>query len=192
MGRAAKYTDQDVLDAALEIVAEEGASAATAVAIAKRLGAPSGSIYHRFASRDLILAALWVRTVRRFQRGFLEALAAEDTAQAVRRAVAHVLEWSATHRSEARILAMYRREDLLAQWPEELGEDLSSLNEDVKRAVRHFTTTHFGSADATSLGKARFALIELPYAAVRQWNRGEQPPWLIESVTAASKAFLRR
>lgn len=191
MGRRAKYTEQDILDAALELVAENGAHASSVVAIAKRLGAPSGSIYHRFASRDLILATLWIRTVRRFQQGFLAALAVQDTMRAARGAVEHIVDWTSTHHSEARILAMYRREDLIAAWPDALGTDLSSLNVEVSEAVAEFTRRHFGVVDAETTGKVRFALIEVPYAAARQIIRNEQlPPWLPATVVAASLAAL--
>lgn len=191
MGRTAKYTDQDILDAALGLVAEDGAQAASVVAIARRLGAPSGSIYHRFSSRDLILATLWIRTVKRFQQGFLEALTCEDSRLGAERAVMHTLDWTAAHRSEAKILTMYRREDLIALWPDELGDDLSSLNDGVRNAVAGFTARHFGAVNAETLGKTGFALIELPYAAARHTIRhGQAPPWLPRTVITASIAAL--
>ena len=59
------------MDAAMRLVAEGGPNAATVAGIAGALGAPVGSIYHRFKSRDLLLARLWIRTVKRFQVGFL-------------------------------------------------------------------------------------------------------------------------
>ncbi|MBT2484675.1 MULTISPECIES: TetR/AcrR family transcriptional regulator [unclassified Microbacterium] len=192
MGRAAQHTDQDILDAALDLVAEDGVHAATAVAIAKKLGAPSGSVYYRFPSRDLILATLWIRTVKGFQIGFLEALAAEDPEAAARAAVAHTLTWTDAHRKEAKLLTLYRREDLIALWPEELGQDLTTLNDEVKRAVKAFTVAHFGRVDAETIGRSQFALIDLPYSAARQLLRAERtPPWLFDSVIAASAAVLR-
>ncbi|GAA2450104.1 TetR/AcrR family transcriptional regulator [Agromyces soli] len=191
MGRAAKYSEQDILDAALELIADDGAHAATAVAIAKRLGAPSGSIYHRFPSRDLILATLWVRTVQRFQRGFLDALGSPDPQVAAERAVRHTLDWSTEHPTEARLLTRYRREDLIALWPDELGDELRTLNDDVARAVRSFAAAQFERVDAAALGRARFALIDLPYSAARLIIReSAQPAWLTRSVLAASAAVL--
>lgn len=192
MGRTARYTDESILDAALALVSEDGAHGATVVAIAARLGAPSGSIYHRFASRDLILARLWIRTVKQFQVGFLEALALDDTTEAAKAAVAHTLEWSAEHRDEARVLIMYRREDLVALWPDELGEELSTLNDQVKRSVLAFTKSHLGVITAETAGLARFALIDLPYAAARQAILDDKPPapWLREAVTTAALAAL--
>lgn len=192
MGRTAKYTDQDILDAALLLVAEDGPQAASVVAIAKHLGAPSGSVYHRYASRDLILATLWIRTVRRFQEGFLAAFDSDDPLAAARAAVAHVLGWSAVHPAEARVLTLYRREDLIALWPEELGKELAALNDGVARAVTGFTCAHFGTVDKTALGRAQFALIDIPYAAARRIidSGGRAPAWLEETTVAASLAAL--
>ena len=191
VGRSAKYSDQHILDAALAVVAAEGPGGASVVAIAKHLGAPSGSVYHRFASRDLILATLWTRTVRRFQEGFLAALDNPAPLAAARAAVAHVLTWSAAHAAEAKLLTLYRREDLIALWPEELGEDLATLNDGVKRAVIAFAAAHFGSVDNSTLGRAQFALIDIPYAAARRIiDSGDRAPRLEEAVVAASLAAL--
>lgn len=192
MGRTAKYSDEAILDAALALVSEDGAHGATVVAIAARLGAPSGSIYHRFASRDLILARLWIRTVRQFQEGFLAAFSAADPVAAARAAVAHTLEWSAAHRSEAKVLVMYRREDVIALWPDELGDELTALNDQVKRAVLAITETLFGVITPETAGRVRFALIDLPYAAARQIILDDKPPapWLLGAVTTAALAVL--
>lgn len=191
MGRAPKYTEDAILDAALELIAENGAQSASVVAIAGRLGAPSGSIYHRFASRDLIIATVWIRTVKRFQRGFLEALAHDDQLAAARQAVVHTLAWTAAHPDEAKVLTLHRREDLIVRWPEELGADLSTLNDELKRAVAAFTAAHFGAATTETLGRAQFALIAIPYTGARSIIRsGRTPAWLQESVVTAAMAVL--
>jgi AcrR family transcriptional regulator len=74
MGRPAKFNTEQILDATAQLVAEGGPGLATVAGIAERLGAPTGSIYHRFNSRDLLLARLWFRTVRRAQEGFVAAI----------------------------------------------------------------------------------------------------------------------
>ncbi|WP_165699944.1 TetR/AcrR family transcriptional regulator [Ornithinimicrobium ciconiae] len=190
MGRAAKYAEQDILDAALALVVEEGPQSASVVAIAARLNAPSGSIYHRFASRDLILATVWVRAVRRFQQGFLDALAIPEPREAAQQAVHHTLQWTAQHPVEAKVLAMHRRQDLIASWPTELGEELSSLNSAVTKAVVGFAVRHFGTPDRESIEKARFALIDIPHVAVRHSLGDQQPPWLRDTALAACLAAL--
>lgn len=192
MGRTPKYDDEAILDAALELAGEHGPRGATVVAIAKRLNAPSGSVYHRFASRDLILARLWIRTVRRFQQGFLTAMALSDPEEAARAAVAHTLTWSAEHAREAKVLMLYRREDLIALWPDELGDELVTLNDEIKRSITAFARKQFGVVDAETTGRSRLALIDQPYSAARQLiiAAAPPPPWLIDAVTTAGLAVL--
>ena len=61
MPRIRLHTDDAVLDATAEIVLAEGSRAASMNAIAAASGAPVGSIYHRYASRDEVVVALWER-----------------------------------------------------------------------------------------------------------------------------------
>ena len=53
MSRPQKFSAAQILDTAATLVAADGPGAATIGAISARLKAPSGSIYHRFASRDV-------------------------------------------------------------------------------------------------------------------------------------------
>jgi AcrR family transcriptional regulator len=176
MGRPAKFNEAAILDAALGLVAEGGAGAATVTGVAGFLGAPSGSIYHRFASRDLLMARLWIRTVTHFQLAFVEALAIADTDEAARAAMLHTPRWSRQNPEEAELLLRYRREDLVARWPNELGEQLEGLNLPVRDAVLCFISNRFGAITPELVTGVRFALIELPYSAVRlHLTRGELP-----------------
>ena len=69
-----KYSEEDFLRAALAIVAERGVPEVTVAAVSERLGSPTGSFYHRFASRDALLGSLWLRAVLQFQAGMSAAL----------------------------------------------------------------------------------------------------------------------
>jgi AcrR family transcriptional regulator len=168
MGRPAKFTEDRILDAALAVTAAHGPAAATIAAIARRLGAPSGSLYHRFGSRDLLLAGLWTRCVRRFQDGFVAALA-EDDAEG---AALHTPRWCRQHPDEAAVLLLYRREDLAAEWPGELGVELEALGREAADALDAFTGRHPG------LGRERlvFATVDVPYGAVRRHLLARRPP----------------
>jgi AcrR family transcriptional regulator len=176
MGRPAKFTSGDILDAAARVIAQGGPRLATVNTIAEDLGAPTGSIYHRFASRELLLARLWIRTVRRAQAGFLEALAIQDLGQAARTAATHIPCWSREHLDEARVLLLYRRADLALRWPDELGQELANLNVEVERALRDFTRRRYGSSTAGNLQRVTFALVDVPYAAARRHLLDGKPP----------------
>lgn len=164
MGRPAKFGEDRILDAALAVLAEDGPGAATIGAIAARLGAPSGSIYHRFGSRDLLLATLWARCARRFQEGFSAALEADDAEAAA----LHTPRWCRAHPDEAAVLLLYRRQDLVAEWPEEFA----ALNEESAAALDSFAERHPG------LERERlvFAAVDVPYGAVRRHLLARRPP----------------
>src|SRR5919109_423398 len=112
MARPAKFSDDDILDAALRRVALDGAAGATIARIADEAGGPTGSIYHRFRSRELLLARLWLRTVAQFQDGFLAALAGPDPVEAGRDAVRYMLRWCREHLPEAQLLLLHHLDDL--------------------------------------------------------------------------------
>src|SRR5436189_3059467 len=114
MGRP-KFADRDFLDAALAIAAEAGPPAVTVGAITARLKAPTGSFYHRFASRDVLLGELWLRTVLEFRQGVGAALDAEDGL----RACLHTAAWARMNLDKACLLLLYHRDDFVqGEWPE--------------------------------------------------------------------------
>jgi len=176
MGRPAKFNTEQILDATAQLVAEGGPRLATVAGIAERLGAPTGSIYHRFNSRDLLLARLWIRTVRRSQEGFVAALSQDDVEKAALHAALHVPRWSRSNLDDACVLVLYRREQLAEQWPEELGAELATLNDAIKAGVRAFVRRRFGSVTKGNLDVTSFALLDVPYAAVRRYLINSSPP----------------
>jgi AcrR family transcriptional regulator len=183
VGRPPKFDSQQILDATAVLIAEGGPGQATVASIAARLGAPSGSIYHRFESRDLLLARLWIRTVHRAQEGFLAALAIEDLREAATEAVLHIPRWSRQFRAEASVLLLYRREDLADRWPDELGVELTELNTDLQGALRLFTRRRFGRVTPSHLQTVAFALIDVPYAACRRYLlAGNAPPASVDEL----------
>jgi len=190
MGRPAKYSKEQILDAAAILTARGGPTATTVVAIAEALGAPSGSIYHLFPSRDLIVATLWIRTVRRFQSGYLDALAHPDVRTARDRAVLHVLRWSAQNPDDARVLTLHSRVELLEAWPVELGAELETLNDAVESAIVEHVRLSRGATTADAVSATYFALVGIPYSAVRFAMSAGEPldGWLEAAVLRASAA----
>src|SRR5258708_32412009 len=75
MPRPSRFSRQDILEASVLVAARAGPHALTMTAVAAAASAPTGSLYHRFASRDELLAEAWVRTMGSFLDEFLPALA---------------------------------------------------------------------------------------------------------------------
>src|ERR1700744_2211945 len=116
MGHA-KFSEDDFLSAALAIGAEQGLPAVTVASLSQRLKSPTGSFYHRFASRDVLLGELWLRGILDFQQGVAEAFEAGDAL----RAALHTPAWVRDHPDTGRLLLLYERKDFgLGEWPEEL------------------------------------------------------------------------
>ncbi len=173
MGRKAKFKDIDFLDAALKLVAEGEAGAATVSAIAEELGAPIGSVYHRFSTKEVLLAELWLRTVESFQRGFLEALGRLDGLSAA----LHTPGWVRENLMEGKVLLVHRREELVSgQWPEEVKGKAGRLSYELDEGIKDYARQTFGDVMETSILKTTFALIDVPYSATKRYLMKEKSP----------------
>ena len=182
MARPAKFSDDEILDATLHRITS-GASASIA-AIAAEVGAPTGSIYHRFSSRDVLVAQLWLRTVGEFQDQLVAVLAESDAVAAGRHAVHFFLEWCRSHPVEAQLLLLHRRDDLLADgWPDEVRDRAAAVAEQFDHGMRVFTRRRLGSLSQAAQRRAAFAVIDIPFAAVRRHlTAGEPPPTLLDDL----------
>jgi AcrR family transcriptional regulator len=104
-----------VLAAALKLFDSVGYSATTIEDVRLQSEVSIGSIYHRFGSKEGIAGALYVQSLRDYQRGLVRLLLESDGAeQGVRGAVGHHLRWVDGNRARARFL-MRRRETELVQ-----------------------------------------------------------------------------
>jgi AcrR family transcriptional regulator len=172
MGRA-KFNREDFLAATLAIVSEHGPSAVTVASISERLKSPIGSFYHRFTSLDVLLGALWLRTVLDFQRGLSAAIDAGDGV----RAALHTATWVREHLDEARLLLLYHRDDFVqGEWPQELRDGVAAQTREMQTGSERFARLVFGRAGAEERRLAQFLLAEVPVAAVRQHLLRREPP----------------
>ena len=180
MGRQAKYNEEQFVRAALDIVAKQGPPAATVSGIARKLGAPIGSVYHRFPSRDILLATVWIRIIESYQSEFLKVLQQDEGLEAALFGV----RWVREHPNEARILLLYRREELISgEWPEGISKRAKELAEEMNKGVRAFTRKVLGRATQTALRRTRFVLFDVPFGAVlRHLQAGESPPGIVDEL----------
>ncbi|MFF0445082.1 TetR/AcrR family transcriptional regulator [Streptomyces sp. NPDC004609] len=171
MARPPRFDKDQFLDAAVRLAAASGPSGVTMSAVAQEVGAPSGSVYHRFPGRPALLAEVWLRTVGRFQDGFLRALASDPSGGAAAR---HVVAWSRTHPAEAALL-LYGPEDFgRADWSEEHRDRAHRGNRQVRLALTGLARAR-GAEGPRALEKAALALVDLPLSLVRRHLRAGTP-----------------
>jgi AcrR family transcriptional regulator len=183
MGHA-KFSLEDFFAAALAIVAEQGLPAVTVASISERLKSPTGSFYHRFASRDVLLGELWLRTVLDFQTGIGKAHDAGDGLAAA----LHTPAWTRRNPDRARLLLLYDRRDFVhGKWPEELRERVVEMTRRMEGGSRRWARMIFGKDGREEIRLAQFLISELPVAVVRQHlMRGEKPPPLVDQLIRAT------
>jgi len=168
MARALHDTDA-LLDAVRDLVLERGPRGVGIRDVAARSGAPSGSLYHRFASRDEMVALAWLRAVRRFQDGFVPALRIADPIEAVRGAVDWAVRFAHEHPADTRLLLGAGQRDLLDAAPgPALAERLAESNLELEREVRRLAIRAFGRDDAAARERMTHAVVDLPLAALRR------------------------
>ncbi|MGC0421627.1 TetR/AcrR family transcriptional regulator [Embleya sp. AB8] len=177
MARPPRFDTNQLLDAAVRLAAMSGPAGVTMSAVAKEVGAPSGSVYHRFAGRTALLAEVWLRTVESFQEGYFKALEADidiDAQRAGRAAARHVVAWSRAHPQEAAVL-LYGAEDFgRADWSEEYVHRAERGNHRVRTALESLTAA-LGSESPQATERVAIALIDLPLSLVRRHLRAGTP-----------------
>ena len=187
MGRQRVHQPHTILDAARTLVLEQGAGAATVGAIAGASGAPVGSIYHAFGSRDALLARLWIRAVERSQKRFVEALAdAGDPLDGAVAAALSVYDFARDEPGDARLLVSLRREDLIQMpLPADVATELAELNRPIEKAVGALARRLFGRAGKERVEQVALAVFDLPYGALRRHLvSGRRPPAAVRPALA--------
>jgi AcrR family transcriptional regulator len=163
------HSTDAMLDAARDLLLEDGSRSATIEAIASASGAPTGSIYHRFGSRDELIARLWIRAVHRSQASFLAALEREDAKEAARAAALSIIDFCQEHPADARLLVSFRREDLIRSTTDTtLAAELEELNRPLERAVVDLARRLYGRRTRAALDRTLLAVFDLPYGAARR------------------------
>lgn len=186
MPRPPRYTVDDLLDAAAVLLAEQDPSAVSMSAVARAIGAPSGSVYHRFPTRSALCGELWIRTEERFQHGFVEVLASDgDETERCVAAARYVVSWCRDHPVEARVLLAGPRALCLGEWPESVTARRATLQEAMGAAVAGFR------ADPERL---RAAVVDVPEGVVRRHLVARQtvPDTALDIVEDCARALISR
>jgi len=195
VARPAKFTPETILTAASEIVALHGPGAATMGEIAARIGAPNGSLYHRFRSRDELLGRLWLLKAAFYQNAFARTLDEPNARQAAINAASSLPKTCRSDFAGARIMLLHRREDFMSEgWPKPMQEEAARLRKQARDVLGAFTVRLFGKNTKQAQRTTSFAILDVPFAAVRRYvEAGEMPPPQVDDlIEAATTAILDR
>jgi AcrR family transcriptional regulator len=178
------FEDADFLSAARALAAASGPASVTVTSVTERLGAPTGSFYHRFASRDVLLANVWLGTATAFQTDFVAAIKAGDGLAAA----LHTPIWVRSNFEEARAFLLYHRDDFAhGHWPQDLKDRVVRQGRRVDAAYKRLARDTFGGVGANELQLTRFVLAEVPKAAVGPYLRqGVPPPTIVDEMIEAT------
>ncbi|GAA1225220.1 TetR/AcrR family transcriptional regulator [Kitasatospora nipponensis] len=175
MARPPRFDTDQILDAAVRLAASAGPAGVTMSAVAQAIGAPSGSMYHRFPGRTALLAEVWLRTAERFQEGYVAALgSAPDPRAAARAAARHVVSWSRAHLREASLLLYGAEEFGRSDWSEQHKERADLGNQRVFGSLGSLAEA-LGAVDPKDHERVVLALIDLPLSVIRRHLRAGQP-----------------
>ncbi|WP_406865024.1 TetR/AcrR family transcriptional regulator [Streptomyces sp. HUAS MG47] len=191
MARPPRFDTGELLDAAVLLAADGGPAAVTMSAVAQAVGAPSGSVYHRFAGRPALLAEVWLRTVEGFQEGYLAALDDDpDPRRAARAGARHVVDWSRAHPREAALLLYGAEEFGRSGWSEEHRKRADRGNARVFARLGGLGAA-LGATGPEGQDRVVLALIDLPLAVIRRPLRARLPlPPHAEDLAEESAAAL--
>jgi AcrR family transcriptional regulator len=163
MAAVTKFSEEAILDAAEKVIVAGGIDGASIAAIARACGAPNGSIYHRFASRQHLIGALWVRIASEYRAALTEAITepVNDLAEAI---VSHTFAWVDENPSRAALLMRFRTEDFTpGDWPQDIIERIKATNDALASDLLHL-------AQRLKLNPldVMMAVIDVPAAAARR------------------------
>jgi AcrR family transcriptional regulator len=183
MVRLARYSADAIVEAAVALTAQGGASAASMAAIAQKIGAPTGSLYHRFDSRAAILATGWIAIHGDFIRQVVPPLTAGD---GLKTALA-VTAWARRDILRARFLLLHEIGALLETAPPvALRDEIQRQEDEIDAAFRIYldeTVATPGGADEEGAARARFLLFDAPIALLKPHLLANQtPPDFIDSL----------
>jgi len=165
MGRKAHFKNEEFIESAIQIIAEEGLGALTIAGLSTRVTAPIGSVYHRFPSRDALLAELWLNIIESFQNEWLEILKTDG-----RKATLFCLEWVQNHPNEARVMILYRVDDLSSgDWSKDLTKRAERLSRELRDGIAAFTEKKFGKITNEYMDRTLLALHDAPMGILRRY-----------------------
>ncbi len=188
MARIAQFSEEQILEAALDVVVNVGPRDATLAAVSTASGAPIGSIYHRFKSKEALMGRLWIETAEAFLTDYVGACQHGPGA-----AASEVVQWTSRTGPRAKILLLHPSEAFVAEPTKSPLRNRFREHRALLQSVLHQNTKAWlGSNSIKKQNAVRLATVEMPMGAVRQrLSQGEEiPKYLGAWVACAAEAVI--
>lgn len=146
-----------------------------------------GALYHHFADKQSLLAAVYAQLMGEYQQGFIDTLTRHDKArEGIYAAVAYHLRWIAEHRAEAGLLLGDRVD----------SPQLQELNRSFFDAVQAWWKPHstYGVLRPMNIGVTAALWLGPAQEYSRYWITGPQTrisPAIVKTFSEAAWAVLR-
>ncbi|MDR2997486.1 MAG: TetR/AcrR family transcriptional regulator [Microbacterium sp.] len=189
MARPRRFSDDQVLDAARDLLADPAIVRPSIADISRASGVQAGSVYLRFASRDELLARLWLRAIQRFHATLFEAMDAEDPLLG---AALHQSRYCRSHPTEARAMKMFGQDQLAGVGSAELQEQILHVNDEMGARFHDVIRERYGVDDPALVAQAYTVVRAIPYGLIRGFiaHAAPIPLWIDEVVRASVAAAL--
>jgi AcrR family transcriptional regulator len=169
MGRNASYEPGQVFAAVGAEIAQTGNF--TLQGLSKTTGLSIGSVYHRFKSREALLAETWLNAVKTFQAGFIAALNSDDRDAGLQAAL-ETPRFCRRSPELAVVLACCRKEQFLGpDTPEAFAPDIAAVNDQLGKELGRFA-----KRVKRPLLSCQLAIVAYPLAAVQLFLPGQEVP----------------
>jgi hypothetical protein len=87
------------------------------------------------------------------------------------------MQWVRTHPSEARVMLLYRIDDLTSgEWPKDLQKRALRLSKQLREGIAFFTKKHFGSVTKEYIDRTLFAIHDAPMGILRRYLQENKIP----------------
>ncbi|HVM40971.1 MAG TPA: helix-turn-helix domain-containing protein [Acidimicrobiia bacterium] len=195
MPRRSAHSERALLDAARHVVVRDGVRFATVAAIADASGAPVGSIYHRFASLDELLARAWLRAASASQAAIPPAGPGSDRTDAVDDAAAiagSMYDFCLEHPDDAALLRSLRPNDIdMTRVSPAIADALAAANDPALARLGDLARRLFGRRSDASQDLLLLLLVDVPYAfALRSGRQATSRARYRDGLDAAVRAAL--
>jgi len=182
VARRQVFSVDQLLDGAQRAVALHGREV-TLQQISEQCGAPMGSIYYRFASRDELLGELWLRAIGRWHQYLVRLIDDTPEPRAALLAVASAIpEYCRRFPDEAMAMTLWRQPDLATAGPVSLRARAAVVNDHIYTRIMALAGEVVPGAE---FEQVVVVVMQLSYGLVRPLVGQAVPQWLDPVVVAA-------